>query len=161
MSNLENALKPEISVKQFTLSDLPRVNELENISFPIDAFRESTFIDYYHKHPDLFIVAESVNVILGYMLTYLVSVEKALVVSIAIDPNHRRKGVGRILSEYTFNRLKTSGVKEVELKVRITNKEGQYFWSSLGFESNTIIPNYYKDGEQALQMVRKLDTLMD
>ena len=80
MANLENALSSEISVKQFTLSDLTRVNELENISFPIDAFRESTFIDYYHKHPELFIVAESVNVILGYMLTYFVSVEKALVV---------------------------------------------------------------------------------
>ena len=99
MANLENAMSPEISLKQFALSDLTRVNELENISFPIDAFRESIFINYYHKHPDLFIVVESVNVILGYMLTYFISVEKALVVSIAIDPNHRRKGVGRILAE--------------------------------------------------------------
>lgn len=161
MANLENAMSPEISLKQFALSDLTRVNELENISFPIDAFRESIFINYYHKHPDLFIVVESVNVILGYMLTYFISVEKALVVSIAIDPNHRRKGVGRILAEYTFKRLKASGVKKVELRVRITNKEGERFWSSLGFKSNTIIPNFYKDGEQALQMVRKLDILMD
>lgn len=148
----------KISVRQFTLSDLPRINELERVSFPIDAFREEIFIDYFRRQPDLFIVAESENTIIGYILTSIVSAEKCLVVSIAVDPVYKRKRVGKILAEHAFKYLAVSGVKKIELRVRINNEEGQRFWKSLGFEPDMVIPNFYNDKAQALQMVKNLVT---
>lgn len=146
----------EISVRQFDLLDLPRIFELEKVSFPIDAFREETFIDYFHKQPDLFLVAESESSVIGYILASVISIEKCLIVSIAIDPAHKRKGVGRILAEHIFNRLLLSGVKKIELRVRSNNEEGQQFWRSLGFEPDIFLPNFYNDKAEALQMVKSL-----
>lgn len=154
---MNGAVSLKLSVRQFTLSDLTRINELERVSFPIDAFREKTFIDYFHKQPDLFIVAESENIVIGYILSSIISAEKCLLVSIAIDPDYKRKGVGKFLAEHTFNYLAVSGIKRIELRVRISNEEGQNFWKSLGFEPDIVIPNFYNDNGQALQMVKNLN----
>ncbi len=49
------------------------------------------------------------------------------VISIAIDPIYRCKGIGSGLANTTFNQLKTSSIKSLELEVRITNSEGICF----------------------------------
>jgi len=150
-----NKISGEILIRQFSPSDLDRIIELENISFQADSFSEATFKDYYHKCPDLFVVAEMSGVIVGYMITCVVS-EKALVVSVAVDPGCRRKGIGSALAKSTFNRLSASGVRTVELRVRTTNTEGRRFWENLKFLPVTAIPHFYSDGAEALHMERVL-----
>jgi len=149
-------LSLEISTRPFVLSDLSRVIELENASFEIDAFSETTFTGYYHKHPRFFVVAETAGVIVGYMIAYPISAEQGLVVSIAVDPTYRRKGVGKILAGIAIDRLKEFGMKQIELRVRIINVEGYHFWKGLGFVVDKAIPNFYSDGGEALQMVKRV-----
>jgi len=53
---------------------------------------------------------------------------------------------------FTFNHLKTSGVKIIELEVRSTNIESIRFWENLGFFPLRTISNFYNDGTDALKM---------
>ncbi len=144
----------KINVRCFSLTDLNRIMEIENASFTIDSFSEDIFRSWYHKCPYLFIVAEISGVVVGYMITCIVH-KKGYIASIAVDPAYRHKSVGRTLVYFTFNHLKTTGVKIVELEVRLTNIEGVRFWENLGFFTLRTIPHFYHDGIDALKM-RKL-----
>lgn len=147
-------MRNKINVRCFSLKDLNRIMEIEQVSFTIDPFSEDIFRIWYHKCPYLFIVAEISGVVVGYMITCIVY-KKGYVVSIAVDPAYRHKSVGRTLSYFTFNCLKTSGVKMIELEVRTTNIEGIRFWENLGFFPLRTIPHFYHDGTDAIKM-RKL-----
>ncbi|MFZ3107077.1 MAG: GNAT family N-acetyltransferase [Candidatus Hydromicrobium sp.] len=144
----------KINVRCFSLTDLNRIMEIEHASFTIDSFSEDIFMSWYHKCPYLFIVAEISGVVVGYMITCIAHT-KGYVASIAVDPAYRHKSVGKTLVYFTFNHLKMSGVKIIELEVRSTNIESIRFWENLGFFPLRTISNFYNDGTDALKM-RKL-----
>lgn len=146
----------DVRIRLFLLSDLPRIMEIEHASFTVDAFSEGTFKRWYAKCPDLFIIAEVSGLIVGYMITCILP-EKGDIVSIAVDPLHRHKGVGRALVDYTLKELTLSKVKVVELEVRTTNVEAIRFWESFGFFPIGTIPHFYRDGAAALRMRKFLD----
>jgi len=143
-----------VSIRRFSLKDLNRIMEIESTSFDADAFSEKIFLSLHSKCSNLFIVAEISEIIAGYMVTCIAR-KKGRVISIAIDPIYRHKGIGSDLANFTFNQLSASCIKTIELEVRITNSEGICFWKSLGFSPLKIISNYYLDGTDALIM-RKL-----
>lgn len=141
----------DIHIRRFSFSDLPRILEIEHASFTVDAFSEDTFRRWYNKCPELFTVAEISGLIVGYMSSCILP-EKGDIVSIAVDPLYRRKGVGRALVNYTLKEMASARVQVVELEVRKTNTEAIRFWESFGFFPVRIIPNFYRDGAEALQM---------
>jgi [ribosomal protein S18]-alanine N-acetyltransferase len=143
-----------IILRKFSLKDLNRIMEIENASFASDVFSKNIFLNLYRKCSNLFIIAEISKIIAGYMITCNLY-RKWKVISIAIDPIYRCKGIGSYLANTTFDQLKASSAKSIELEVRITNTEGICFWKSLGFLPLKIIPNYYHNGKDALIM-RKL-----
>lgn len=143
-----------VSIRKFSFKDLSRIMEIERNSFAIDTFSEKIFLSLQRKCSNLFIVAEISEIIAGYMVTCIAH-KKGRVISIAVDPVYRHKGVGSDLVNFTFNQLKTSSIRTVELEVRITNSEGICFWKSFGFSPLKIFYNYYLDGTDALIM-RKL-----
>jgi len=143
-----------VIIRKFSLKELSRIMEIENTSFVFDAFTKNMFLNLYCRCSNLFIIAEISKVISGYMITCN-EYGGWKVISIAIDPIYRRKGIGSNLANTTFNQLKTSSIKSLESEVRKTNSVGICFWKSLGFLPLKIIPNYYNNGIDALRM-RKL-----
>ena len=144
-----------VSIRKFSLKDLGRIIEIEHNSFNADAFSEDTFLSLYRKCSDLFIVAEISGIITGYMVTCNYW-KKERVISIAVDPAYRRKGVGSTLVNFTFNQLRAFCINTLELEVRITNSEGIGFWKNFGFFTLKIVPDYYPDGTSALIMRKSL-----
>jgi len=143
--------KRKIFIRAFNLLDMERILEIEKLSFAFDAFSEKTFKSFYKKCPGLFILAGIEGMIAGYMLTCIYKT-KSNVISIAVAPNYRSKGMGRILVEYTLEKLKYISIKSTELEVRVTNFAGIKFWKSLGFTSFGYNHGYYSDGQDAIKM---------
>ena len=146
----------EIRIRHFSIADLPRVLEIEPASFRmVDAWSKPIFRKWYRKCPDLFIVAEISGTIAGYMCT---SIEQKTgeIESIAVDPAFRRQGVASALMDYTLREMQASGITTVELQVRTTNTGGIRFWQNAGFSPSGILPNFYDDGAEALQMKKSL-----
>jgi ribosomal-protein-alanine N-acetyltransferase len=146
----------EIRIRHFSMADLPRALEIETLSFRmVDAWSKPIFRKWYRRCSDLFIVAEVSGTIAGYMCT---SVEQKTgeIESIAVDPAFRRQGVASALMDYTLREMRASTVTSVELQVRTSNTGGIRFWQNLGFSPSGILPNFYDDGGEALQMKKSL-----
>jgi ribosomal protein S18 acetylase RimI-like enzyme len=149
--------KPQkIHIRPFSLTDLSRLLEIEPASFMMtDAWSKPVFRKWYRKCSDLFIVAEISGAIAGYMCTHIVQ-NTGEIESIAIDLPFRRQGVATTLVEHTLRQLYASGITSVELQVRTTNIGGILFWQNLGFSPSGILPSFYDDGAEALQMKKSL-----
>ena len=52
---------------------------------------------------------------------------------IFVPTEHRRKGLGRKLTEFIFNWFNGKGVEYIELEVSSGNSDSVKFWNSLGF----------------------------
>jgi ribosomal-protein-alanine N-acetyltransferase len=143
--------KQEIHIRRFSFSDLDRIIEIERNSFTIDTFSADEFRHWYRKCPELFIVAEVLGTIAGYVIACILP-EKGNIVSIAVDPLYRRRGIGKALTNFAVDQLKANALEVVELEVRITNADGISFWENLGFSPIGTIPDFYRDGAEALCM---------
>ncbi len=72
---------------------------------------------------------------------------------IAVDPENRRLGVGRQLFDALAAELRTLGVSEIRLEVRVSNLAAIAFYRSVGFAQTGLRRRYYTDPiEDALQM---------
>jgi len=148
--------RQDIHIRHFTISDLPRLLEIESTSFSmVDAWSESIFGKWYHKCQELFIVAEISGTIVGYMCTSIES-KNGEIQSVAVDEAFRRRRVASALLDYTIREMHASGIKIVELQVRTTNTDGIVFWEKAGFCPTGILRNIYDDGAEALQMQKLL-----
>jgi len=79
------------------------------------------------------------------------------VVSIGILPSYRRLGIGSGLMKKAMDALKNIyECVEVYLEVRVSNNTAIKFYEKLGFTIDRVIKGYYKDGEDAYVMSRRL-----
>lgn len=83
-------------------------------------------------------------------------VKKGHVVSVAVLPEHRRKGIGEALVTQAMAGMRKYNAKQCFLEVRVTNQEAVSLYKKLGFEVTRTIHGYYADGEDAFVMTVKL-----
>jgi ribosomal protein S18 acetylase RimI-like enzyme len=68
---------------------------------------------------------------------------------LAVDPNHRHKGYGRIMMDTAENWLRETGIEKLQLMVRPDNKSVKNFYQSLGYsEQERIIYAKWLDGRE-------------
>jgi ribosomal protein S18 acetylase RimI-like enzyme len=74
------------------------------------------------------------------ILGYIIFTQDGHIISIAVHPQDRRKGIGAQLLQRV---MKTPHLKKVWAEVRRSNQGAQAFYSKLGFQITGLIPNYY------------------
>ena len=79
---------------------------------------------------------------------YIVFSRDGHILSIAVHPHHRRRGVA---TELLLKAMETSWPKKVWAEVRRSNQGAQAFYDTLGFQIRRTVPNYYGN-EDALIM---------
>lgn len=77
---------------------------------------------------------------------------------LAVLPDHRGEGLGRLLLRSALTRLAAQGAAVVKLEVREGNDGARSLYRSEGFDPLRRVPRYYDDGEDALVMVLDLST---
>jgi ribosomal protein S18 acetylase RimI-like enzyme len=66
---------------------------------------------------------------------------------LAVDPDHRHKGYGRVMMDAAENWLRERGLEKLQLMVRPDNDQVQTFYQSLGYsEQERIIYAKWLDG---------------
>jgi ribosomal-protein-alanine N-acetyltransferase len=76
--------------------------------------------------------------------------DEAHVIRIAVDPAHRRRGVGRALLAALVAWARSRDASAVLLEVRATNVAAQQLYVAAGFGAEGRRRGYYPDGEDAL-----------
>ena len=73
-------------------------------------------------------------------------------VSVAVLPDCRRKGIGRILVEEAIKGIQSRQCVEMYLEVRCSNNGAVRLYEELGFIIKQQLNSYYRDGEDAFLM---------
>jgi len=146
----------ELKLREFKISDLKEILEIERGSFPKrNAFSKEYFQKLYQKYPQGFVVAEIEKEIVGYGIGQI-SGDFGEIISIAVKSNWRKKGIGTKLANFLINDFQKKGIKSVFLHVREKNREAISFYQKLGFKILKTIKNYYSNGDDAFLMEKVL-----
>jgi ribosomal-protein-alanine acetyltransferase len=93
--------------------------------------------------------------VVGYVLGWCV-LDEVQVLSLAVEPSWRRRGVGRRLLNAYLDILRSEGVRQITLEVRASNDAAHEFYREFGFEVQGERPRYYPGGESALLLGAQL-----
>ncbi len=83
-------------------------------------------------------------------------VDELHITSLAIDPFHQRKGLGKLLLMDLIKRSHSLQTKCIHLEVKETNFPAKAFYRYMGFKLMGNRSNFYKDGSDALILAKKL-----
>ncbi len=83
-------------------------------------------------------------------------VKKGHIVSVAVLPKYRRKGIGQALVNKAMKKMKLYKTKQCYLEVRKSNMAAINLYRNLGFKVSRTIRGYYADGENAYLMTKEL-----
>ncbi len=81
---------------------------------------------------------------------------RAELISVAVDPPYRGKGVADALMKSTLRRLAHRRALRFSLMVKLTNNEARRFYEKYGFTRVRLVRGYYEDGQDGISMVRNL-----
>ena len=77
-------------------------------------------------------------------------IDELHITAIAVHPEHRRQGIGKLLLSNMFLQAKKNGVKRATLEVESSNKLSIEFYKSMGFHIAGYRRNYYRCGGDCL-----------
>lgn len=151
----QRSLTPIIQIVPFRARQLERIARIERASFGKEAWPRTYFLELHRDCRDFFFVAKISRRIAGYAVACTES-PNAEIVSLAVDPDYRRRGVASALMRHVLRELRTARLPRVDLMVRIGNTGAVRLYRSLGFRRVRAVPGYYEDGGDGILMTRAL-----
>lgn len=163
-------LEINYNVRRFEPSDLDGVIRINRECLP-ENYSTLFFMNLFKRFPETFIVAEINREIVGYIMCRIETgipsfkvlgiAKKGHVISIAVLPEHHRKGIGNQLIKKATRAMVNYKAKECYLEVRESNLPAIQLYKKLGFEVVRSIRNYYADGENAFVMSLQFSNSME
>jgi ribosomal-protein-alanine N-acetyltransferase len=135
------------TIRKFEPEDLNQILKIETRAFPKSAYTQEVFFHYYLVHPDTFLVFEDETVV-----GYIIFADDGHVISLAVLPDHRRRGIGSTLMRHS-EACCSSG--RVWVEVRKGNDGAQAFYAKQGYHLETIVRRYY-GSEDAYVLEKKI-----
>ncbi len=93
--------------------------------------------------------------VVGHILASGV-LDEGEVLTVAVDPEHRRRGIGRALMLACEEQWRARGVRRGFLDVRADNRAAISLYLALGWKREGVRARYYADGTDALQLTREI-----
>jgi ribosomal-protein-alanine N-acetyltransferase len=159
-------LQQSFKLRKFNINDLERITYINRTCLP-ENYSDYFFLDLYRRFPETFIVAEENGEVVGYIMCRIETglssfilrglVKKGHIVSVAVLPQCRRKGIGEALVTKAMENMRLYKAKQCFLEVRVTNIEAVGLYKKLGFGVSRTVRGYYADGEDAYVMETKLE----
>lgn len=130
------------------------------------------YTDYFYQSllaemPEAFLIAEAGGRCAGYIMCKtefgfsnfkkLGFVKKGHMVSVAVLPEFRGRGMGKALVEEAVTGARIRSCDEFYLEVRCSNAGAIKLYGALGFSSRQRLHSYYRDGEDAYLMSVELE----
>lgn len=158
-------MQQTFTLRKFVPDDLQSVMQINRVCLP-ENYTDFFFIDLHQRFPETFIVADDEGKIGGYIMCRIEVglsnfglgglVRKGHIVSIAVMPQSRHKGMASLLIKRALEGMAYYKAKQGFLEVRVTNEPAITLYKKLGFEITRTINGYYSDGEDAYVMTKRL-----
>ena len=122
-------------IRSATEKDLDQIMEVERLSFSAPW----TYNFFQSGLKEIFLVFEK-EVIVGYLNACVCAdLEKAVILKLAVHPDHRREGIGEKLTKRCLDILIERQISMVELDVELIQRGAIELYEKLGFKIANIL----------------------
>jgi [ribosomal protein S18]-alanine N-acetyltransferase len=141
----------EITICPMVEADLDQVLSIEQRSFPHPWLRQH-FIDELNSLYAFPLSAfDGSGLLVGYICPMQL-LDEGHILNVAVDPDLRGSGVGRMLVQQVLDDCRAAGASFVSLEVRESNLPAITLYRKMGFVETGKRKRYYENGEDALMM---------
>ena len=148
---------------KYTVQPLTIANIKDLLALNIRCFTNG---DSYTKHTFNYLLDQSTTLsyravtaggdLAGFIFVMLNENGVAHVTTVGVAPEHRRRGVARMLLQHVEGRLRDKDVGTIVLEVRVGNYSAQNLYRQSGYYVVQRIANYYNNGEDCFLMMKSL-----
>jgi ribosomal-protein-alanine N-acetyltransferase len=132
--------------------DVDDVSQLEKLCFSLPWSREAFRMEVEQNKCARYFTVRVDGQLAGYGGMWLV-LDEAHITNIAVHPEYRRRGLGRLIMHALMEEAARLGVERMTLEVRVSNVTAIHLYKSMGFEEGGIRKGYYANNrEDALIM---------
>jgi [ribosomal protein S18]-alanine N-acetyltransferase len=148
----------DFELRRATPADVATIMALETATFAQDAWSSESMLSELESEHTYYLFAfdpQHPEVLAGYAgLLAPEGSPDAEVQTIAVAPDARRFGLGRVLMESLITEADARGAAQVFLEVRADNPNARALYDSLGFEQIAVRKNYYQPDNVDAQVMR-------
>jgi len=146
-----------ILIRTFSPTDVQAVTKIVNESLG-EVYPPSLYLTIHGLWRDGFLVILEDSRIVGFVAAVPAGAKVARILMLAVLPAYRRRSLGlKLMSELDANSL-AGGMDTLILEVRKSNRDAIRFYEKQGFTVYGEIKAFYSNGEDALKMMRVLQT---
>jgi len=124
-----------IKISNFTIESYDRVLKLwkqcEGVGLSDSDSRENIQL-YLNRNPGFSLIAELNKELVGVVLAGHDG-RRGYLHHLAVSPNYRRQGIGKLLADTCLKKLKNEGILKCHIMLFNNNHEGLKFWKSAGW----------------------------
>ena len=135
-----------VHIRWMIRRDMPAVLAIESQSFEFP-WSEEEFVRCLRQRNCIGMVAEWCDQVVGFMI-YELHKNRLHILNFAVDPESRRRGVGRCMTDKLISKLSHDRRNRIMLEVRETNLDAQIFFRSLGFRAISVLREFYEDSPE-------------
>lgn len=141
----------EITICPMTGDDLEQVLAIERVSFP-SPWSKQHFLDELGS-PYAFPLSafDGAGRLVGFICPMQL-LDEGHILDVAVDPECRGKGVGRLLVQRVMDDCRNADASFVSLEVRVSNAAAIALYEGMGFVETGRRKRYYENGEDAIMM---------
>jgi ribosomal-protein-alanine acetyltransferase len=111
--------------------------------------------DQAHSSGQIVLIAEIAGQICGFLVARIIT-DEAEILNTAVDPAHRREGIGTALLEAAITAAQAHNAKSIYLEVRESNSAAISFYRQHGFEKTAERRQYYSGPTENAVVMKKL-----
>ena len=132
-----------------------RLVEIDSNWNPRDWSEKLFDLEFDNQHARIFGIFENED-LLGYLIAHVV-IDEAHIVSLGVDSQRRRQGLGRNLLQAVVARLRLESIRDITLDVRVSNIAARELYKSEQFYEAGLRRQFYSDNnEDGITMRRTL-----
>ncbi|MFW6298189.1 MAG: ribosomal protein S18-alanine N-acetyltransferase [Bacillota bacterium] len=144
-----------MDIRAMDMSDVPYVYELEKGVFGKSLEKPMLYNELLHNEMAHYFIGLDDGQRVGYFGLWITD-PHAEILNFVVDEKFRKQGYGHTLLTFAIDFCKKQNVDTISLEVRPTNKPAIKLYEDAGFEVAAKRKRYYKDGEDAFLMTKKI-----
>ena len=147
-----------IKYRLASVNDFDAVQQIENECFKEPYSTADLKYEFEENPVNKIIVAEQDGKVVGF-IDFLITFNSSTIMQVAVTKEYRKNGIAtQLLSEMekSFPTDVDDLVETITLEVRESNEAAKNLYLKNGYKIVVVKSNYYKDGENAIYMLKRL-----
>jgi ribosomal-protein-alanine N-acetyltransferase len=137
--------------------DLSRLMDIERLCFHRDPFSPALYLSFLlSSAAEVYLYRSGENAAGSLVLVFPPERDHCHLVSVAVHPDYRNRGIGRELVVFAEERARAWERTRIRLEVRKTNATARRLYERLDYRANRVLRDYYGERLDGILYFKRL-----